>query len=133
MQITKHGMGSIFCTAPTPTFFDKCNNFLRRTTQIEIAQISKVRHVLVYQPGKATDDDLRQKIIHDIVEHGGSFFTGFFSGKNFGNHNPNPNPNPNVTCFAKQLSNLFHRIVFHLIYVRNFGETSKKKPVTLLS
>ena len=122
-------MGSIFCTATTPTFFDKCNNFPRRTTQIEIAQISKVKHVLLYQPGKATDDDLRQKIIPDIVEHGGGFFTGFFSGKNSGNHYPNPN----VTCFAKQLSNLFHRIVFGLIYVRNFGETSKKKPVTLLS
>ena len=42
-----------------------------------MAEISKA--VCVYQPGKATDDDLRQKIIQDIVEGGGNFITGFFA------------------------------------------------------
>ena len=105
----------------TPTFLDKFHKFLRRVTQIEMAEISKAGRV--YEPGKATADDLKQKIIQDIVEHGGNFITGFFLGKNSGNHKPNLN----VTYFAKQPPNLFHHVVFCLIYTGNFGETSGKE------
>lgn len=43
-----------------------------------MAEMSKAGRV--YERGKPTGHDLRQKIIQDIVERGGDFITGFFDG-----------------------------------------------------